>query len=138
MEKVFFSIADRVVIDEVALENGEPVSACYREPIEVIRQRYPDVQIGTYEEAYQQIEKARITEPSEITEEAFDRALDALPPLGWYTSKEEESFKFAEFIFGSLTTIYARVGKRCFSFINSGKLTHREIMQIVKKHIDSQ
>lgn len=49
-----------------------------------------------------------VTQPEQISEEAFDCALNCLPPLHWGKWSSVESFRMSEFYVGNITTIYAR------------------------------
>jgi len=115
-EPVFHVPGTPTIIDTAFLREGVYVSTIEGETLEQIRLRYPDAEVGEWEDVYRAVENSCKTEPQEITKEQFIYALEVLPPVGWRTARGVESFKMSERFYGSVTAIYARIGKRYFTF----------------------
>src|SRR5215831_3215259 len=113
----FYEPGRHSIIDTAELhEDGVWRSTINNEDLEQIRTRYPKAEFGDFDLIYQQAEEACKTEPIEITEAEFIRALGILPPVGWDGAKGVESFKMSERFYGMITAIYAHVGDRYFTF----------------------
>jgi hypothetical protein len=79
-----------------------------------------------------QIENCLRTEPTPCSEDEWIDSLECLPPVDWVRRGGGESFKMSERISGRMTKIFARFDSRCWSFVDTGDLTHFEIMNRVK------
>lgn len=98
------------------------------ETLDEIRARYPDARLMDDDE-YNRIHAAYWTsEPVEITEDEYVDALEALPPLQWRRGDYAETFKMSEFLSGSITGIYCRLGRRYFCFNADVKTPHDQIV----------
>lgn len=124
-EVCYFSPSQLVVIDLIG-RNG--LSAYAQETEGQLRQRYPDAQRMTLEDAILAKENALISAPVDITEAQFIDALEVLPPNQWRNLGVEESFKICEHLSGAITTIYARLGTRYFSFNDRFDTPHAQII----------
>lgn len=112
----FYVPGSHTIIDTAVLREGLYVSAINGETLAQIRLRYPEAEVGEWDDVYRAAENSCKTEPQEITREQFIYALEVLPPVGWRTAKGVESFKMSERFYGNVTAIYARVEKRYFTF----------------------
>lgn len=129
MTQCFVSLAKRVIID-YAGANGR--TQIFGQTLEEVRDRYPDVQIMEANEAVNAIENDLIDAgATEITEQQFTDALEVLPPMKWKSDSDSESFMMAEFFYGSVTSIYARVGNRFYTFYDRCSLSHDDIVRKV-------
>lgn len=124
-EACYYSPSQLVVIDLIGA-NGLSVYA--QETEDQLRQRYPDAQRMTLDDAVLAKENALISAPVEITEAQFINALEVLPPNQWRNLGVEESFKMCEHLSGAITTIYARLGTRYFSFNDRFNMPHTQII----------
>src|SRR5215831_8661644 len=107
----FYEPGRHSIIDTAELhEDGVWRSAINNEDLEQIRTRYPKAEFGDFDLIYRQTEESYKTEPVEISEAEYIRALEVLPPLGWNSAKGVESFKMSERLYGIITSIYALVG----------------------------
>lgn len=120
------------VIDGAHEFNGKTVGMYSHETLEQLAVRYPGVMLGDADEVMSQRESMLTTAPEQITEEQFMDALEALPPEGWIRANGGESFKFAEYYSGRITSIYARDGATYWTFRDVGTKTHAQIMEKVR------
>lgn len=67
--------------------------------------------------------------PVEINRARFIEMLAVLPPIGWKTEGNTETFKLSERRRLGITQIFCRIGSRYFGLIGSVKLSHAEIVQ---------
>lgn len=67
--------------------------------------------------------------PLEINRTRFVEMLAVLPPIGWKTEGNTETFKLSERRRLGITQIFCRIGSRYFGLIDSVKLSHAEIVQ---------
>lgn len=139
MEKVFYVRGGRWVIDfAVVRADGVTVSQLQGHTLEQVQANYPGAEIMTYDEAVALIESGCKTEPRLIAQEDFDYALNVLPPMQWVRGGEFESFMMSERTNGKVTGIYARVGDTYWKFEDVCTLPHVEIIQKVRKVMQSQ
>lgn len=66
--------------------------------------------------------------PVEMSEAAWREALDVLPPVGWTSSGDTETFKLAERTSGNVTAIYCRIGARYFCLSDDYRTPHSDIV----------
>jgi hypothetical protein len=127
-EPCFHVPGSRTIIDTAELDSdGVFRSTIKNETLAQIRIRYPEAEIGEWEDIYRAAENSCKTEPQEITEAQYIYALEVLPPVCWKNAKGVESFKMSERFYGNVTAIYARLGKRYFTFNDLISLTPDEI-----------
>jgi hypothetical protein len=127
-EPCFHVPGTRTIIDTAELDSdGVYRSTIKKETLAQVRIRYPDADIGEWDDIYRAAENSCKTAPQEITEAQYLYALGVLPPVCWKTAKGVESFKMSERFYGNVTAIYARVGKRYFTFSDLISLTPDEI-----------
>lgn len=86
----------------------------------------PDLVLLTSDEALDRYEARFISGVEEIPEARFHEMLNILPPMGWKTDSDGESFKMCEYTAGRVTAIYVRIGKRYASFCDHASTPHRE------------
>lgn len=80
------------------------------------------------------IEESHCTEPSHITLEQWNDALDVLPPQDWNTANGVESFKFMEHYWGDVTSIYCKTGKGCFVFKGRASMSADEVAEKINSY----
>lgn len=134
-EQCFYSAAERCVID-VLRPDGK--TAIYGSTLEGARQKYPDVEVCSLDEAVEKIERAFISEPVEIDEDAFRYALEVLPPVGWTNLGGSESFKMSERLSGAITGVYARIRDRYWTFNDRITIKHAEIVAKIAAHLGAE
>lgn len=137
--QVFVSKDERgypYVIDDINPTTGKGLYS--GESLDQMRKRYPNIQLQDLDEVVEQQETALRTAPSMITEEQYVDALEALPPVNWVRLGNTESFTFSERHSGRITTIYARVGKTCWSFLDVYSIGHHAIMAKIEEVIQAQ
>lgn len=128
----FYVPGTDTIIDTAELHADEVWrSTVEKEDINQIRLRYPDAELGDFETIYKQVEASFRTIPVEITEEEFQYALGVLPPVGWRTVRGVEAFKISERLYGNITSIYARIDTRYFTFNDFMTVTSEQIADIV-------
>lgn len=126
---VFYVPGSRSVVDVACREQGGTWRGLYSgKGQDALSVDYPGVRVVSEDESLEQIEAACRTEPQQITKDAYEFALEALPPNGWTVTAGADSFRFAEHYSGAVTTIYARCGRKYFSFLDVCTLTHEQIM----------
>lgn len=129
MPQCFVSLAQRVIID-YAGANGR--TQIFGQTLEEVRERYPDVQVMEANDAVDAIEDGLIDdEVTEITEQQFIEALEAMPPMKWKRYSDAESFMMVERLYGSVTSIYVRVGDRYYTFHDRCSVSHDDIVRKV-------
>jgi len=76
-----------------------------------------------------------VTDPILITADQYAEALDCMPPCHWIWRNGIEAFKFSERLYGSVTTIYAKIetSSRYFKFDDRLSVMHDDIAAKVKK-----
>lgn len=80
----------------------------------------------TAEEALTRAEAPFISPCEEISEDRFYEMLNILPPAGWKTDSDGESFKMCEYTSGRITAIFVRIGARFVTFSDRMSTPHRE------------
>lgn len=124
MPQVLYSIAARVAVD-ILRPDGRTLDGL---TVEQVRQRYPDVQQGSYDQAMDAIEQAFREGPVEIDRKTFLDMLYVLPPVGHTLAATSQSFKLVERTCGRVTQIYAFVDGRFFRLRDLYTLPHDEIV----------
>ncbi len=127
----FYVPGSDTIIDTAELRDGVWRSSIENEDINQIRIRYPNAELADFQRVYEKVEASYRTRPVEITKAQFIYALEVLPPVGWRTAKGVESFKISERYYGQMTAIYARVGKRYFTFRDAITLDAEKIADII-------
>ena len=131
-EPVFYVPNECCIIDTAVNRDGTLRGQYSGETLDQIRLRYPNAEIGEWDIVYAAAEEACKTEPSEITEDKFLEMLNVLPPVRWVRQGGAESFKLSERYYGSITAIYARIGKRYFTFSDNIAMPHDEIIKRIR------
>lgn len=127
----FYVPGSDTIIDTADLRDGVWRSSIENEDITQIRMRYPNAELADFQRVYEKVEASYRTRPIEITKAQFIYALEVLPPVGWRTARGVESFKISERYYGQMTAIYARVGRRYFTFRDTITLTAEKIADII-------
>lgn len=73
-----------------------------------------------------------VTEPSEITDEKFDYALNVLPPCRWKRVDGVEMFYVSELLQADLASWYAKAGGKFFTFNDRAGRPAAEIVAKVR------
>jgi hypothetical protein len=116
------------------------LTVCYRQTLAEVRAKddlygkpYDDAEEGEYEDVAPQLEALRrakyVTKPQRITAEQYQSALECLPPLHWRGGGGAETFKMSEFYTADLTNIYCKVGDRYWSFLDTARMKHDDIVR---------
>jgi len=139
MTMCFYVPGDTRIVD-MARNTGR--SLYQHETLEEIRTRYPGAELMPFEDACEQIDKARhasykVGQAQEITEERFIEMLEVLPPKQWKRAGHTESFKMAELLDGDITGCYARIGNRYFQVNGSISATHDWIIAACQSCVDN-
>lgn len=126
-EPVFYVPGTSTIIDTAVLRDGVYLSAINGHTLQQLRLEYPNAEVGEWDDVYRAVIESCKTEPQEITKDQFIYALEVLPPVGWRTAKGVDSFKISERLYANITAIYARIGKRFFTFNDSITLSAEDI-----------
>lgn len=118
------------VVDEVWIRpaDGVKVGLFSKATATELRNKHPGLIMCAESEVRARANAAACTAPIEITKAVFQDMLYALPPQGWTDRGDRESFKFAEYYSNDVTSIYARIGERYFTFKGLGTLSHDQVM----------
>lgn len=128
---VFYDPVTASPIDIAIVRDGVSMGGYSGKTEEALKQEYPSLTIMDNESALKAQENHCITNPVEITEEQYDDALDALPPVNWRSG----TFMFREFMVGTVTTIYAKLNGRYYKFHDRVSLSVDEINMKIKTHL---
>ena len=134
-EPVFYIPGTTTIIDNAVDRNGVLVGHYSGETLEQIRLRYPGATLGEWDDVYAEAEASCKTEPVEINEDEFLRALNVLPPVRWTQRSDSESFKISERLYGSITAIYARLGNRYYTFSDNITLPHDHVISRIRQSL---
>lgn len=80
----------------------------------------------TTEDALNRAEAPFISACEEISEDRYLEMLNILPPAGWKTDSDGESFKMCEYTSGRITAIFVRIGERYVTLSDRMSTPHRE------------
>lgn len=94
--------------------------------------RYPGMTIITEAECREKIEALTREAPVLIDAEAYDDALNMLPPMGWEHYEETASFRMSERLNGNITRIYVRIGMQYFRFAGHYATSHADAVATVR------
>lgn len=131
---VFYMPADKVkgiiprVIDTIRLIDGVQCSFYSAETLEDLQKRYPGAAIGSIDEVIAEQEAMLTSEPIEIAEDVYYRALGELPPEDHRRDDSGASFKMCEYLSGRITAVYAVIGERYFTFNDICSISHADII----------
>src|SRR6266481_4520284 len=95
-EPVFYVPGTTTIIDKAVDRAGVLVGDYSGETLEQIRLRHPGATLGEWDDVYAETEASCKTEPAEITEDEFVKALNALPPVKSTKRSGTESFNISE------------------------------------------
>ncbi len=132
-EPVFYVPGTSTIIDNAVDRAGVLVGHYSGETLEQIRLRHPGAALGEWEDVYAETEASCKTEPVEIREEEFLKALNVLPPVRWTQRTDSESFKISERLYGSITAIYARLAHRYYTFSDNITLPHDDVISRIRQ-----
>lgn len=131
--QVFFSPSRATTIDVAVLREGRYVGEISGEDLTTLQRRYPDAALGDAETVIALRETRMKTAPHAISAEAYQAALNQLPPLDLSADMRGTSFKSSERLSGDITEIYAheRGSDRYWRFADQASLRHDAIMKRV-------
>lgn len=129
--QVFFSPSRASTIDVAVLRDGRYVGEISGEDLTALQRRYPDAALGDADAVIALRETMMKTAPNRISAEAYQAALNQLPPLDLSADMRGTSFKSPERLSGDVTEIYAheRGTERYWSFADQVSLRHDAIMK---------
>lgn len=126
-ELCFYSDDGRTVIDGI---RGDGHTQCFGKSFAEVRREYPDAVVATFEEASERVAGKLIDAVANpITADAFNDALNMLPPVRWQQFGEVEIFACSEPLYADITTIYVRLGESHFAFSDRMGLPFADIVQ---------
>ena len=98
---------------------------------------YPNdrVEIWNIADIQQHQEARLISQPEPITSEAFNDALEMLPPNNWVHNGMFESFQCCEHFSGRITATYLRRGLKAWVFRDVAGMTHDAIVEKVRAYL---
>lgn len=133
MKKVFYVPGSAWVQDYAATrDDGVLVTLQTGETLNQLLREYPTIEVLDQDVAANKIEDLAKTTPHQIDRQAFEYALEVLPPHDWVFDKHGESFKMCERTCDRVTAIYARVGNNHWKFHDLYTLTHQEVLERVR------
>lgn len=137
---VFFSPSRATTIDLAEHDGTRHVGQISRESLEQLRRRYPDAELGEADAVMQLRETMMTTDPSPISAEAYEAALNQLPPLDLSADMRGASFKSSEPLSGAIVQIYAheRATGRYWTFADRSSLRHDAIMKRVAAQAEAR
>lgn len=123
-----------IIVDMALLQpDGRYVSRYSEKSHLDLSLEYPGLEVGELDDVITAKEDVyRGAPPREITAESFTQALEVLPPENWTRDGLEESFLMCERTSGRITSIFARLADRYFTFSDLYSLNHFEIMAKVR------
>ncbi|WP_116892916.1 hypothetical protein [Pseudomonas savastanoi] len=131
MSKVFYVPGDTAIIDYARELYGVYVAQHSGLMLAELHVRHPGAVLGNEESFLVDQERAFGTPPSQTTGARYDFALSQRKTLSFAVDSVGESFKLADYEVGNMTTIYARVGRRYWTFTGLATLPHHLIMRRV-------
>ena len=107
--------------------------------VDQVRADYPDAQLGECDDVIATKEAMLKTAPVEIAEDQYIEMLGVLPPLDFRRGGGDSSFKMCEMLSGRITSIFAVVRNKCYTFNDLVTLSHEEIVAKVleKANLDA-
>lgn len=128
----FYVPGDGHIFDAAVMRDGAWTGVYGGLTLKELRQEHPTMVLMYLAEAVDAIERTFRTEPTEISHEAYEQALCAVPALDLNAAVGAESFKSSELLCGQLTAIYAKLGDRYFTFVDRISTNHAEIIAKVE------
>ena len=126
---VYYDIVKNIVIDTI---NKDGLTSINKKTYDQVRLENENVVIMDIDRACKMIDDKNKTKPKEIDYQQFEDMLCALPPENWIQKENSESFIFSEYYSGTITDIYARINEKYYTFRDSSKLTHNQIINKIK------
>lgn len=123
-ETCYYSELTGTIIDII---HGDGLGTWGKKTLEETREDYPDAVIMDLDDAIEASDARYITKPICITREAFDDALNVLPPVDWQNTSGMETFKMSEQLSGNITGIYCRIGKEHYCLNDQMTMSREDI-----------
>lgn len=135
-QPVFFRVTKdeqkRIVDVAVQTDNGDWAGHYGGKTLKQLQGEDSSIALGEHEAIHVEIEQSQITQPIEISEDAFEYAFEVLPPLDYQCDATGMSFKSEELLSGRITANYAQIGGRYFQFNDLDTTPHRAIIDKVR------
>lgn len=128
------------VLDFAKRDNsGNYVGQYLGQTIDQVRVDYPDAQLGECADVNAATEAMLKTLPVEISEDQYIEMFELAPPRDWRQNQRGASFKFCEPLNGRITSIFAVVQGKFYTFNDLVTLSHEEIVAKVleKANLDA-
>lgn len=134
MEEPVYCQPDKPGIVDMAVrrDDGVFVGMFSRKTLQELDAEYPGVVMSSMKDVVDRQQAMMKRAPKEITQDDFNDALYCLPPMGWVSRGNTESFKMCEFTCGAITGIYVRDGERFFALSDVFTLSHENIIFAVR------
>ena len=98
--------------------------------LEEVREEYPNAEEMHIDKATALTNDFYRTPPMRTTKQAWQDALDVLPPRNYVVQGSTASFKMSEMLCGDITRVYCRLGENYFYFNGEVRLTHDAIVEM--------
>lgn len=126
IRQVFYVPGKPGIIDAVNPETGRGLYG--GRTLEDVQRSDPGAVVADFDVAVAANEALWRAPPVEIAEAAWREALNVLPPDGWTSDGDAETFKCAERTSGRVTAIYCRIGSRYFALSDDCRTPHATIV----------
>jgi hypothetical protein len=132
--KVFFSPSAKYCSAIDIVRDGR--GAYSGKTLDEFKAEYPDIQIVDDEVSVQHDRSRHITQPREITEDAYTDLLECLPPCKWGRGEFGGSaFHISERITHDIVTWCVKIGDKHYRFEDTDKLNATQAVQRVRESL---
>jgi len=111
----------------------DPVTITNQSSIEDLKDKYPDVEVLHWKEAYKHMQNSHLRPPQEITDEQWFDALEALPPARWNNTAGAEIFMMSEYWALNVTNFYVRIDEKYYVTRQSDENSNAQIVAMCKE-----
>lgn len=137
-KQVFFVPGRQGIIDYAVQRDGVLVSEYAKKSLAELELEYPGITVGDCDTVFTAQQEALKSPPALITYDRFMEMLEVLPPEGWAHRGGSESFKMCEYQSGHITSIFARIGKQYYEFMDDARLSHESILKKIGAAFSTQ
>lgn len=127
--QVFYVPGRQGIIDYAIQRDGVMLSQFGNKSLAELGLQYPGITVGDFDTVFAAQQNALKSAPALITRDRFMDMLEVLPPEGWARREGSESFKLCEYQSGNITSIFARIGKHYYEFMDDASLSHESILE---------